>query len=276
MISTYGPIKVSSIGRSNGRSIAIACDHGFSILDNSCRSDNSSRKKASSFSEEHGIIKAVTTEFGAGAFAEDALVQKNRRRKWRCYGNSHEEKAISVICMTWWERLFEDLLIAVVSYESSHQGPDRPFLACWSCKRIGPEHQLMTSDGTVAPLGVPLPPDIHPMMISLLSEPVNDSSNCGDKIAQDDRAVVLISELREEGLVFSIFHIQTGFSSIHGISWSTRRLFVMAKLHIQGTIKFCSGPISSSDEISGNFYSIFISGASFLFNLLPHESTFCF
>jgi hypothetical protein len=270
MISCYGQIKLSSIGRSKGRSIAIACDRGFSILDISSRSENNSRKKVPLYSVEQGIVKTVCSDFGVGLFAEETVAHRNRKLKWRIYGSSQEERGISVICMTWWEREFEDLLIAVVLYDSAHHGTDRPFLACWSSKRMGSEHQLMTSDGMTG-LGVSLPPDISPMMISVFSEPVTDSSNYGAKNTLDERAVVLISELREEGLVFSIFHIQAAYSSMNGNSWLTRRLFVLAKLHIQGHINFSCGPSYSPAEIDGKFYSIFISGASFRFNL--NEST---
>jgi len=274
VISNCGSIKLSTIGRSKGRSIAVACDHGFSVLEIPNQSYIARRGKAISHADENSLIKTVSRDYGIGPNAHEALVQRNNRMKWRCFGNSQEERAISVICMTWWERQsLEDLLIAVVEYDSNQQANNNPFLACWSSKRIGYEHQLMTSDGMFA-LGVPLPSDISPMMITLLSTPVTDSSSSNVDVNRDDRAVILISELKDEGLIFSIFQIQSAYTSKNGKSWSTNRLFVLAKLHLQGTIKFNSRSSPSSSEIGGKFYSIFIAGSSFCFNLFSSESKF--
>jgi hypothetical protein len=271
-ISNYGSIKASSIGRFKGKSIAIAFDRGFYILDLSCRNEKIEQKKSLSCDAESRLHTYLSTDYGVHRDANEMLNTKNRRPKWRCYGNSQDEKSVSIICMSWWERVTQDLLIAVVTYDRNRHGTDRPFLACWSSKRIGVDDQLMRGDAMES-LGIPIPSHISPMMMSVLSEPLSHSIDFRRQSETVDRAVILLSEIREEGLVYVVYHLQATDSSMNGNDRPIIRLQVAARLHLHGVIQFSphSDPISSS--VDGSFYSVFVSGASFAFHLVPNGGT---
>ena len=129
-----GCLKIAAIGEKYGRSIAVAAERGFCILDLSIGKDEKSsfsslknyRRFPSSCEEGFECYKGNTSS-GVGAHIP----------KWKMF-NKIDERTFTVQAMTWWERtnvsnrISEDILLSVVRYAGEGT---QCYLAGWSRRR---------------------------------------------------------------------------------------------------------------------------------------------
>jgi hypothetical protein len=188
-IQSYGAPTIASTGKCFGRSIAVAASRGICIMDcTSATFDDSQIHDATSHS--------------------DAVKRSRMHRRWRRFGKVADEKAVTVIALTWWEGLenddckeSEDLLIAVIEIK---QGLERGrYLSCWSKRMLNLDHQLLfPASGTRnSRYGIKLPMEFHAASLDVLHE--YDAEDEGVR----RKAVVMISDDSAE-TNFRIFQLQ--------------------------------------------------------------------
>jgi len=206
-LSQNGPIRISSIGKKFGRSIAVAGHNGLCILDLSMHIEGEKIGKEGDFSTP------CTSGFDCDDNSWSGI--KSLYPKWRMFGIQEEEQSFTVKSMTWWERglntgVSEDILIAVIEYSGENtvrnnslvQSEAQNYLVAWSRRRLGMGPlQLMEpsefddKDKKKDRLGIRLPAAKYLDHLSILAEPDSQSLY---QIEERRNAIVLVSSQVED------------------------------------------------------------------------------
>jgi len=254
-LNSFGAPKISAIAHRYCRSIAVAASKGLCVLDCS-RLDplvNAPQMGNSNDQTHDNVFKSVSR---SGHIAHP---------KWKLFGSENEERAFRTIAMTWWEgdtcqnkeslRVHsDDLLIAVIEREEGSK--QKLYLACWSRRRLGFEHQLIRGiipgDPSCVRFGIELPAGFSPDGISILTDPRSLTAST------NRRATLLLSASCGNTLVsYCFYQLQKTDFSTSIMDKEQLDYTVYSFLASQGTVPgetpFCN--------------AIFLASASFNFDL---------
>ena len=277
--STHGPVRLATIGRRIGRSIAVASSRGLCVLDLSLVVAHNGSNERDAGSDR---VRCVVGHACSNSPDAIPIGMKNGNAKWRLFRNEKEEQSFRVVAMSWWERnteqnrTSEDLLVAAIEYMSPDKAPNQMqesqyFLVCWSRRRLGmgPYQLLGEADSSLdsdRKVGIALPKGLKPNAISILAEPTGNRKDARRGSPISSRAVLLISSARSDAPVtYMAYQLQalesTPVSVIDALD-NQNTSQVLSRLCSTGRIS--SMGISSTQ---GHISSPFLAGASFQFDL---------
>lgn len=277
--SAHGSVRLATIGRRIGRSIAVASSRGLCVLDLSLVVPNNvTNDQRTDSNGTHCVVGRACSS------SPDAIPigMKNGNVKWRLFRNEKEEQSFRVVAMSWWERnaeknrASEDLLIAAIEYISpdidhKQKQESQYFLVCWSRRRLGMGPYQLLGEANMSldsdrKVGIALPKGLRPNAISILAEPTGNRRGGRRGSPVSSRAVVLISSARSDApITYMAYQLQalesTPISVIDAMD-NQNTSQVLSRLCSTGRIP-SMGDGSTQDQIS----SPFLAGASFQFDL---------
>ena len=238
---SQGSPRLAILGPRQGRSVAIASNHGLCVLE----------------------VGRSSQSLNRGSLSD-------KKWRWFRFGSETEESLFQVVAMAWWEGAGkhddndlqrDDLIVAIIQVNDS--GAQVYYLACWAPSMLDFDHQVLIPEddtginagnlsGDVVPrYGVRLPSDFTPVHIDVLEPPDNYKTQSSPSTR---RAVVLISD-ESSNTTFAVYQLQAS-------QWRPRKAASYRDL-----LPFIVQSRLASSSSVGSASTLFLASASFLFDL---------